>query len=75
MAFLILLAVNVSFGMAKELNVAEAVQLALANHPDIKQAELQVSLAELQLASAQAKAFFANPVLERSSLHGDFAPG
>jgi outer membrane protein TolC len=66
MAFLILLAVNVSFGMAKELNVAEAVQLALANHPDIKQAELQVSLAELQLASAQAKAFL--PTLSLSVL-------
>lgn len=51
-------AVMGAFGGAKELTLAEAVQLALVNHPDIKRAAYQVSLAELQVASAQARTLF-----------------
>jgi len=39
----------------RELSLTEAVNLALANHPDIQQAELRFDLAKLQLEAAQAK--------------------
>jgi len=42
----------------KDLTVQEAIKLALSNHPDIRRAELQLSLAQLQLSAAQAKTFF-----------------
>ncbi len=43
------------FGAGEELTLLKAVELALANHPEIKQAELQVSLAKLQLSAVQAQ--------------------
>lgn len=42
----------------KDLTVQEAIKLALSNHPDIRRAELQLSLAQLQLSAAQARTFF-----------------
>lgn len=40
---------------ARELPLGEAVALALSRHPDVRQAELQLRLAELQLEAARAK--------------------
>lgn len=43
-------------GWGREISLTEAVNLALANHPDIQQAELKLSLAQLQLETGWAKA-------------------
>lgn len=56
-ALLAFLLVGTSIGISKELTISEAGELALANPPDVKQAKLQLSLAELQLSSAQVKNF------------------
>lgn len=48
------------------MTLSRAVELALANHPDIKRAELQVSLAELQFGAAQTKSIL--PTLSLSLL-------
>lgn len=40
---------------ARELPLSEAITIALSQHPDVRQAELQLSLAELQLEAARAK--------------------
>lgn len=52
---LVLLVLVMPFSLGRELSVSEAIQLALANHPDIRRAELQLSVAELQFRAAQAR--------------------
>lgn len=55
---LIFFAFVATLGLGSELTLPQAIQLALANHPDVRRAELQLSVAELKLAAAQAKAIF-----------------
>lgn len=53
--FLALCAVVVFGATAAELSLREAVTLALSQHPDLRKAELQVALVELQFQASQAK--------------------
>jgi len=62
-------------GLGKDLTVQEAIKLALSNHPDIRRAELQLSLAQLQLSAAQAKTFFPSISLTLGPSGGLFPTG
>jgi len=63
------------FGLGKDLTIQEAIKLALSNHPDIRRAELQLSLAQLQLSAAQAKTFFPSISLTLGPSGGLFPTG
>jgi len=63
------------FGLGKDLTIQEAIKLALSNHPDIRRAELQLSLAQLQLSAAQAKTFFPSMSLTLGPSGGLFPTG
>ena len=62
-------------GLGKDLTIQEAIKLALSNHPDIRRAELQLSLAQLQLSAAQAKTFFPSISLTLGPSGGLFPTG
>ncbi len=52
----VFLVVPSDLGRGRELSLSEVVHLALANHPDIRQAELKVTLTQLQVELGWAKA-------------------
>ncbi len=62
-------------GLGKELTLSEATQLALANHPDIKRAQLQVSVAELQFSAAQVRSVLPTLSLSLSPSPGTWFEG
>lgn len=52
------LILTASAASARELSLAQAVEIASANHPDLRQAELRLAAAQFQLESAQAQAYW-----------------